>query len=137
MKQIFEPYWLWEDYRAGMFDRCAASESEELTINAAGLLSDCVRFREACDQVVDSWPIATAVNLTNKSANRRAWLGQASCCLVERAPETVTREAWKLLTDEQRYEANKVADEVIREYEAKDIALHRDLGEQRVLQWHP
>ena len=58
------------------------------------LLSDSDMFLEVCKKVVKDWPVSTAVNLTNLSCNRRAWLGQASCCFNHGATELITRELW-------------------------------------------
>lgn len=127
MRQIFEPYWKWEDFQNGMYDTPPAAESLRLCELATSLLSDPLAFAVACREVCTKWPVATAVNLTNVGANRRAWLGQAACSLVHNVPELATRSAWKNLTDEQRCQANQLADEAIREYEAASRAVHRSV----------
>lgn len=128
MRQIFEPYWKWEDFQNGMYDTPSAAESPLLCERAASLLSNSAEFAAACRDVFSRWPVATAVNLTNIGTNRRAWLGQAACSLIHNVPELATRAAWKDLTDDQRCKANQIADEAIREYEAKSGAVHRSVG---------
>ena len=135
MRQIFEPYWKWEDFQNGMYDPPSASDVAELCKKAAALLSDCCAFARACREVFDKWPVASSVNLTNIGTNRRAWLGQAACSLVHNVPEIATRAAWKDLSDEQRCQANQVADEAIREYEAKSGAVHQVVGSPRLFGW--
>lgn len=63
------------------------------------------------------WPLAAEHNLTDRSQNRRAWVGQATCCHEDRVPESETRAAWWLLSTEQQAAANAVADKVIEEWE--------------------
>lgn len=128
MKQIFEPYWKWEDFQHGMYTPPTAADADSLRVRATTLLSNANAFGETCRQMIAAWPVATAVNLTNPHTNRRAWMGQAACCYAFNVPEIVTRDAWKELTDEQRARANQVAEEVIREYEAASAGVHRNVG---------
>jgi hypothetical protein len=67
--------------------------------------------------VVDTWAIAASVNLTNLQQNRRAWLGQAACCLEHKCPEDVTREAWNTLSEDVQRSANAVAMQIIEEWD--------------------
>lgn len=135
MRQIFEPYWKWEDFQNGMYDPPPAADIPALCERSAALLTDLDAFAAACRDVFDRWPVATAVNLTNMGTNRRAWLGQAACSLVHNVPELATRAAWKDLSDDQRCRANQVADEAIREYEAKSRAIHQGVGGPRLFGW--
>jgi len=116
MIQIYHPYWLWEDYKNGMYSN-STENSEELIFLAKTLLSDPIEFHNILQEVFKNWPISTIVNMTNLSCNRRAWTGQAACCYKYRTPETLTRVAWKYMTEEQRIAANKIADRCIIEYE--------------------
>lgn len=135
MKQIFEPYWKWEDFNHGMYEPPSASALPQLCSKAMGILADHEAFAVACVRVCAEWPVATAVNLTNVSTNRRAWLGQAACSLVHGVPEIATRAAWKELTDEQRVQANRIADEAIREYESKSRGVHQEVGAAWICGW--
>ena len=135
MRQIFEPYWKWEDFQNGMYDPPSAADVLALCERSVALLSNPRAFAAACRDVFDKWPVATAVNLTNMSTNRRAWLGQAACSLVHNVPELATRSAWKDLSDEQRCHANQVADEAIREYEATSEAVHQVVGSAGLFGW--
>ena len=132
MKRIFKPYWEWEDYLNGMYEVRHGADQEYLTALAFDLLGDCIRFRKACNGLIDNWPVSVQVNLSNVKCNRRAWLGQAACCYVHSVPEIFTRNAWKMLTNNQRISANEVAGEVIREYEKECREIHRDMGEARL-----
>jgi len=84
---------------------------------ARRLLADPLRLEPAMQAVLDSWPISVEHQLTNMEQNRRAWLGQAACRLLVRAPAVATRAAWAQLTDNQRAAANACAARIIREWE--------------------
>src|SRR5262245_953097 len=114
MKRVFYPYLEWEDWNAGMYRN--ATETAAVA-RSRGLLSNPAKLLEAMRRVVSEWPIATEHQLTNTEHNRRSWLGQAACCIARTSSETDTRIAWGMLTDEQRREANAVADRVIEEWE--------------------
>jgi hypothetical protein len=84
---------------------------------SADLLKDTDALRTAMMDVVREWPIATSQNLSNLSANRRSWLGQAACCMAHGSPELMTCQAWWTLTEAERDAANAVATEVISRWE--------------------
>ena len=115
MSKVQHPYGKWEDFHAGMYDltRCLGDSdlAGELLRNPDGL-------GEAMRDVLDVWPFSAEHHLSNVEENRRAWLGQAACCYALDVTSLATREAWGLLTDEQRDRANAVADTVILAWEA-------------------
>ncbi len=113
--RMFAPYDMWEDYLAGMFETRIVDESVETCRN---ILRDEIVCIVAMRRVVVEWPISASVNLSNNSANRRAWLGQAACCVVGKSTASETKRAWWQLTDDHRTRANACADEVIAEWEA-------------------
>lgn len=113
--RVFAPYSEWEDYRAGIFD--ARIDDADL-VACRAVLRDPDICRTAMLRAVREWPVATAVNLTNSGLNRRAWLGQAACCLESGATASATKRAWWQLTDRDRTRANACADEVIAQWEA-------------------
>lgn len=84
---------------------------------AARILRDLHNLKIFMQSVTTSWPVATQHNLSNRSMNRQAWLGQAACCLAEGVPEDATRFAWRTLTEHEQNEANAVADYVINKWE--------------------
>jgi hypothetical protein len=114
MARVFYPYTVWEDYLAGMYRPPLGGEAVQAS---ARLLSDPATLRVAMRGVVTRWTLSTEHALTDPERNRRAWLGQAACCLALGSPEQSTRQAWWLLTDDRRAAANAVADEVIAEWE--------------------
>lgn len=109
------PYTAWEDYQAGMFgqsDRCA-----EETALAGELLGDPEEFRRAAREMVGSWPIAAEHNLSALDTNRRAWIGAAACFWLHGCREHTVRSAWWVLPRFDQWRANRVADQVIVEWE--------------------
>jgi hypothetical protein len=120
MKRIYYPYWKWEDYKAGLYrltETYTEQQQEQLANDAKELLSNSNLFKQIALTVIQDWPRSAAVNLSNPSRNRQAWIGQASCCYALKIPEWITKFGWRLLTIEQQEEANRVADSVIRLWE--------------------
>ena len=113
MKRIFHAYEEWEDYKAGMYRLPCVQDSTTQVLESANLLASPAIFYAVALAMVSEWAISAAVNLSNRSRNRQAWLGQAACCFNHRAAEHQTKEAWHTLTREQQYAANKIADEIV------------------------
>ena len=134
MERIFHHYNKWEDYHAGMYDESKDGRAERV-IKAAEILGTPATCRKAMEKVVSEWVKATEYNLSNAEINRKAWLGQAACCCWAGIHEDETREAWGLMTEAQRIEANAIAADIIkkwvgkREHEASpQISLFNDWG---------
>lgn len=132
MKQIFAPYWDWEDYKSGMYDLVPVSSHSQLIEIAVDILSDPELFDLILIEVFKEWKVSIDVNLSNRSINRRAWLGRAACCYLYKVPEVLTRIAWKVLTDHQRIEADKIAIKYIQIYEKENIRLYSGTKKTRV-----
>lgn len=117
MKQVFEHYEKWEDYRAGMFTLVDVIDKDKKVFGAVNLLSDESDFYNVLKQMMQTWKTATEVNMTNKGQNRRAWLGAAACMFKHNTPEYLTRIAWNLLNKGIQDKANAIADKIIYEFE--------------------
>jgi hypothetical protein len=126
MQRIYHPYWLWEDYKNGMYELNSNNE-DELTKKSINLLSDLTLFKEVALEVISKWIISTKVNLTNPNCNKKAWLGQASCSYKYNVPEYLTRIAWSKLTDKQRIKADNVAIEVIKVFNIENEKQYNQL----------
>ena len=98
--------------------------------NCINLLSSPSIFYDTLKKILIEWTISCDENLSNISCNRQAWLGQAACCYLHKAEETITREAWSKLNDKKRLEANNIADKIIKEYESKNKKIHSPMGEK-------
>lgn len=132
MNQFYSEYTFWEDYKNDMYEtKYDLDKEKELIDKAITLLSNPNLFLTVCYDVLLFWDISSKVNLTNVNCNRRAWLGQAACCYYYKVPEVITRKAWSQLSDNQRYEANKIADKIINifeeNYEKKNRKLYTEM----------
>lgn len=115
MKQVFYPYTVWEDFKNGMYDENKEQRNERIIL-AVELLSNPQKLYHAMKRVTTEWPYATAQVLTDPNMNHQAFLGQAACNISKGCKEDETREAWGRLSNNQRYKANKVADQVDTEW---------------------
>lgn len=115
MKRIFHHYDKWEDYHNGMYDECKDGRQERVQ-KAVYILGTPEVCREAMEKVIAEWKIATEYNLSNAEINRKAWLGQAACSCYGNVHEDETREAWGLMTEQQRIKANAIAGEIIKKW---------------------
>jgi hypothetical protein len=134
MERIFHHFNKWEDYHAGMYDESKDGRAERV-IKAAEILGTPDICREAMEKVVAEWKIATEYNFSNAEINRKAWLGQAACCIYAGIHEDETREAWGIMTEAQRIEANRIAAEIIKNWVGKrefetdpQISMFNDWG---------
>lgn len=118
MERIFYRYELWEDYKNGMYAESKNGRAERVK-RAASILGNAELCRKAMEKVVAEWLIATEYNFSNAGINRKAWLGQAACSCWAGIHEDETREAWGLMTDAQRDEANRIAHQIITEWVKK------------------
>jgi hypothetical protein len=134
MKQIYAPYTEWEDYKNGMYTLTTPIDSD--IIKGAELLANENLFFKTAFNVITNWVVATNVNLSNNSCNKQAWIGQATCCYLYGNNELTTRKSWAMLTDEQRYRANLIADKIVNIYENKNKQVYSGVGNQVLLQWN-
>lgn len=111
IKRVYIPYWLWEDWLNGMWLK--AEFDLQTCIDFTG---NHLKYGQAMKQVIVAWPNTMLNSLTNPSVNKRAFLGHCAASFAIGCPEYITRMAWRELTDEQRYLADKVAQETIDEW---------------------
>jgi len=117
MKKIFHTYDKWEDYKNGLFST-KEKDDDDLVVELCGkLLSDQKLFKSAIERMTKSWPYSTEENLSDTGINRRAWLGQASCCYEFGARDSVTKLAWNKLDQKTQDEANQTATDFIKKWE--------------------
>lgn len=119
MKQYYRPYWTWEDWINGMWNK--SNDEEALLEKAIKFTSDHVIYGNAMREVINEWPNTMLNSLTNKSINRRAFLGHCAACYKINCPEYITRRAWKLLTEDQRVSADLEAEKTIKQWEQKQL----------------
>jgi hypothetical protein len=120
MIRLYHHYKHWEDFHAGLYNDPDISTQQSQIRIAESLLSDIIALREAMLRVLQEWKIASEVNLSNSSRNRRAWLGQSACCIEYGIPESLTKQAWHLLNEDQQKRANNIAEGVISIWEKEN-----------------
>lgn len=118
MKKLFHHYTEWEDFKAGLFELPSKQDDSMNVTLARMLLANQFHFLRVGLRMVQEWRISSEVNLSNRSRNRQAWIGQASCCFAFGSREHQTKEAWHMLTIDQQRRANLTADEIIEEWES-------------------
>lgn len=118
-KQIYHPYWNWEDYKNGMWSKVKKKDESIILHNAINFTGNHILYGKAMINVIENWPIACENNLTNTSINRKAWIGQAACNFEFKWPEYLIRKAWWCLTNEQRNLADNEAIIAIKIWEQK------------------
>lgn len=84
---------------------------------AVRFTGDCEDYGNAMLEVITAWPKSAEHNLTATNMNRLAWVGHAAACFAHGIPEDVTREAWGMLSEEQRIAADKKAEIAVQEWE--------------------
>jgi len=104
---------------APMWGNAKPSDVDLLIEKSFDLLSEADAFEEACRQVLKAWPYSTEHNLSARCMNRKAWIGWAACCVQHGSTEYTTRNAWRLLSNEQQEAANNAAQKVIKEWECQ------------------
>ncbi len=121
--QVFHPYTAWEDWQAGMWQvpHDVTAEMEQ----AAHILGNPALFLDAARAMLRDWPTAAEQNLTDMAQNRRAWVGQATCCHMAGVTEQATRQAWWTLTVREQYDANMIADRAVTEWQTERENDHR------------
>lgn len=119
INQIFHPYWLWEDFKNGMYSENKEGREERIQ-EAIKMLSNKYLCMWWMGKVVHDWTYACEQKLTSPSTNKIAWLGQAACSYYAGVHEDETREAWSRLTDDIRNKANEIAEQTIETWMVKN-----------------
>jgi hypothetical protein len=116
LKRVYHHYSKWEDWKDGLY----SPREEKTTIKkrVIRLLASPSLLLLAMRTVVVVWPFSSEVNLSNRSRNRQAWLGQSAACFVCGANEDTTKSAWRSLSLAEQDSANAIADKVIAEWES-------------------
>lgn len=107
----------WEDWDNGLYLPAFTDLHVE---DSVALLTDPDRFAETAAEMIREWPVSARHNLAALDTGRNAWVGQASCLYSHGSPGAATRQAWAVLSDTQRRDANTVASGVRERWEEQD-----------------
>jgi hypothetical protein len=137
IKQVYVPFWEWEDYINGMWRKVTKEQEIEMLIKAIEFTGDHIKYGNAMLEVSQKWPKTMLNTLTNQNINKRAFIGHCAVQYKIQIPEYITRMAWKELTNKQRFLADNVAEKTIKHYlnETRNSRLHKDMGKQMLFQW--
>jgi len=122
MKQVYIPYYKWECYKNGMWFKVDKSTEIKMLELAIKFIGNYLQYGKAMSEVVYIWENTMKNHLTNKSINRRAFLGHCAVFYKHQIPEYIVRKAWKHLTNKQQALADNVAEKTIKEWEIWYIA---------------
>jgi len=107
--RIFHTYDKWEAVEYGFYELHHKTMSvKQCEYKYMQLLTNLNEFEETLQKVISEWKYSCEHNLTNKSLNRIAWLGQAALAYRYNIPSRYCG-GFKLLTKEQQEAANEMA----------------------------
>lgn len=117
IKQSYIPYWKWECYKSGMWSK-VDKDTEDIMLNKAiEFTGNHIMYGKSMNMVAFKWENSMLNFLSNSNINRRAYLGHCAVMYKHKIPEYITRMAWKFLNNNQRFLADKVAEETIKKWE--------------------
>jgi hypothetical protein len=102
---------------APMWGNIKPKDQDVYAERSADLMREPDSFKIACQAVLVKWPNSSMQNLSARCLNRMAWIGHAANFLSHDSVEYTTRLGWRMLDKEEQEIANKVANEVIEEWE--------------------
>ena len=117
LKRVWLPIDQWEEISANMWGEVV---NRRIFLQRAVIFTGNHRlYGRYMQRVTIEWPNSCINALTDYNLNRKAWIGHAACALALHCPEDITRQAWGLLTNEQRILANRQADRAIQSWEMR------------------
>lgn len=114
--EVWLPWWELEEVKHRMWGD--VSHRKTWLQMAVSFTGNAELYGEWMIRVADEWPKSCAHALT-KPGDKRAWIGHAAVAMAIGCPEDIVREAWSLLTDDQRIAANAMAQKAIDYWRAK------------------
>jgi len=100
--QAFAPHWDWECYTSGFHSVAFSQQHAE---QSRDLYSNVPELRVWTFKLLELWPVTVAVHLS-QNRNWRAWIGHAACFLHHGAGMHSSIEAYWMLTERGREQAN-------------------------------
>lgn len=117
--RVYHPVDKWEEIKANMWG--GVENTPRQLIMASDFTGNYLLYGYYMNKVCDEWIYSCENALTDHLLNQRAWVGHAACAMALNIPESITRKAWKGLTDEQRYLANEQARAAIQRWKLSHI----------------
>ena len=114
-KRVWHPYQSWEEVQFNMWG--TVKDRKLFTEKCVEFTGNYKLYGSYMFRVIKEWPVSCENALTDYFMNRKAWIGHAASALAMNCPESITRQAWKELSNEQQYLANKEASRAIQSWE--------------------
>ena len=115
LTRVWHPYNKWEEIEFNMWG--GVKDEKQWIDKAIEFTGGHARYGSFMVRVTQEWPISCENALTDGFINKKAWVGHAASALAMNCPEYITRRAWKYLTDEQQFLANKQAERAIQTWQ--------------------
>jgi hypothetical protein len=109
-KRTYVCYWEWEEWHSGMWRTLHISDEPYFLNKAIKFTGDHLLYGKAMREVIKLWPRTMLHNLTNPSINYKAFIGHCATSYAINCPEYITRQAWRMLNEEQQSKANQQAE---------------------------
>jgi hypothetical protein len=119
MKQVYLPYWKWECYQNGMWNRLHKNTESEMLKIAIEFTGNHLKYGAAMAEVINAWPNSMLNFLTNTSINKLAYIGHAAVYYKLQIPEHIVRSAWRELSESQQNLANLQALKALKQWQTK------------------
>jgi hypothetical protein len=116
MNRVYHHYERWEDWKLGFYDNCSGAEKKEKIQKVVEMFESEELTTEYMNRVIEEWKYSCEHNLTNESINKIAYIGQAACCIYAKIPNSVTMEAWSLLSKDVQQRSDNIAKRVIEKW---------------------
>lgn len=126
--RFYIEWYKWECYNNGMWRSLPKEDEEDMLKKAIDFTGDYKRYGEAMNKVIWEWENSMLHFLSNPSINKKAYIGHCATQHAINCPEYITRQAWKFLTDEQRFLADKEAWECYLKFKQKKIKNNLQLS---------
>jgi len=120
VKRIYHPFWLWEDYQNGFYENISGEEKKLMLEKVVEMFNSKELTEKNMFFVVDNWKHSCEHNLTNDSLNKIAYIGQSACCVYAKIPNTITMEAWSLLSDTVKKRSDAIALKAIKRWQKQN-----------------
>lgn len=121
IKRIYHSWEKWEDYKAGFYNNVSGKDKAEMIEKVKELFNNPKLTRDYMEKAINEWFFSCEHNLSNKSMNRIAYIGQAACCLYARIPNLLTMNVWGSLEEEVRLRSDEIAKQTILKWEQETI----------------
>ena len=123
IERIYHPYWDWEEIEFNMWG--SVEDRHDMLHRAIEFTGDHEEYGKWMMKVATSWVKSCQHNLSNRTQNRKAWIGHAACAMSFGCPEDIVREAWGYLSEYQQILANEQA-QIAIEYWEDEICQKQD-----------